>query len=305
VKAVFEPIRPHENHSFFVRDLMEPVFSAPWHYHPELELTLILNGSGLRFVGDSAEPFGKWDFVLIGSNLPHFWRILGDPPKPQSHAVVAQFKTELFDLRAFPELNNICLLLAGCARGLWFYSRTAQHLQKRFESIPHLKGAARLACLIDTLEALAFERLKGRFQTLSSEGFAPDLDTLTEVRIRKACEFIFTRFHLRLRLIEIARSASMTQWAFCRFFHHNMGMGVFEFIHRVRTGHASRLLMETDSKIIDIAFDCGYQNLSNFNRWFLAIRGETPSAFRKRWHASSNGHIKPREAGADAHLLAH
>src|ERR1700751_6136292 len=177
MKAVFEPIRPHENHSFFVRDLMEPVFSAPWHYHPELELTLILNGSGLRFVGDSAEPFGKWDFVLIGSNLPHFWRILGDPPKPQSHAVVAQFKIELFDLQAFPELNNICLLLAGCARGLWFYSRTAQHLQKRFESIPHLEGAARLACLIDTLEALAFERLKGRFQTLSSEGFAPDLDT--------------------------------------------------------------------------------------------------------------------------------
>jgi AraC-like DNA-binding protein len=65
-----------------------------------------------------------------------------------------------------------------------------------------------------------------------------------------------------------------------------MGIPLTTFIHRVRIGHASRLLSESDEKVVDIALESGYANLSNFNRWFLAIKGETPSAFRTKWRAA-------------------
>jgi AraC-like DNA-binding protein len=78
----------------------------------------------------------------------------------------------------------------------------------------------------------------------------------------------------------------MSPWAFSRFFHRNMGIPLTTFIHRVRIGHASRLLSESDEKVVDIALESGYANLSNFNRWFLAIKGETPSAFRSKWRAA-------------------
>jgi hypothetical protein len=61
-------------HSLDIRHERGTHFANPWHYHPELELNLILAGEGIRFVGDSVAPFGPGELVLLGPHLPHLWQ---------------------------------------------------------------------------------------------------------------------------------------------------------------------------------------------------------------------------------------
>src|ERR1700759_5748625 len=69
----FENVPTDVGTSFKVRQFEWPRFPFNWHYHPEVELPLIVHGRGLRFVGDSVERFGDGDLCLFGSNTPHCW----------------------------------------------------------------------------------------------------------------------------------------------------------------------------------------------------------------------------------------
>jgi AraC-like DNA-binding protein len=288
MKALFEAVPQEEQHSFFIREVFEPRFTAPWHFHPEFELTLILSGSGIRFVGDSAELYGKHDLVLLGPNLPHLWSTTGKSLKSPAHAVVAQFSEAFIsgELFRLPELTKICQLAQKAVGGLAFSSACARAIEPRFRSILLLHGAGRLTCLLETLEFLASQTRQNKPRVLCSSSYEPDLGTVSLNRVKRACDFVLQHFQSNITLSETARAANMSPSAFSRFFHRNMGIPLTTFIHRVRIGHASRLLAESDEKVVDIALESGYANLSNFNRWFLAIKGETPSAFRTKWRAA-------------------
>ena len=289
MKALFEAVPQEEQHSFFIREVLEPRFTAPWHFHPEYELTLILSGSGIRFVGDSAELYGKHDLVLLGPNLPHLWSTTGKSLKSPAHAVVAQFSEafisgELFKL---PELTKICKLAQKATWGLAFSVCLRQGDRTAFPKYSSSSWRR-------TAEPAYWRHWNSWLRKLAkvSPGFSvhrayePDLGTVSLNRVKRACDFVLQNFQSNITLSDTARAASMSPWAFSRFFHRNMGIPLTTFIHRVRIGHASRLLSESDEKVVDIALESGYANLSNFNRWFLAIKGETPSAFRTKWRAA-------------------
>ena len=59
--------------SFSVRRDLFPINNR-WHYHSEVELIHIKKGEGTQFIGDSIKRFKSGDVVLVGSNLPHYWR---------------------------------------------------------------------------------------------------------------------------------------------------------------------------------------------------------------------------------------
>lgn len=286
MKAAFELVRKDERTSLFARDLIEPVFSAVWHFHPELELTLILNGSGIRFVGDTAEPFSKHDLVLLGPNLPHFWSITGRVPPAPAHAVFTQFRSELITAStlAVPEFQAIRNFVESARLGIVFPEQVAKEIEPQYRQIPFLKGVRRLTSLLETLDKLSHDAAEGRGRQLCSPHYQPEIDDIAQRRIKRACDFISQNFRNRIRLEDVACAAHLSPAAFCRFFRRVMGMPVTDFVHQVRISHAARLLAESEDKIVNIAFASGYRNLSNFNRWFLAIRQETPRQFRKKWH---------------------
>jgi hypothetical protein len=112
VKPHLEEISPiYASKSFKFLKVELEAFPHLWHYHPEIELTYIQKGRGIRYVGDQIDAFQEGDLVLLGENLPHTWATQGEQKTSMQCGIVFQFPVALF--RNFPELSHIVDFLIG------------------------------------------------------------------------------------------------------------------------------------------------------------------------------------------------
>jgi AraC-like DNA-binding protein len=280
MRARFENIVPATDRSFRVEERRIARFDAPWHFHPEVELTYIVASSGRRFVGDSIEPFAAGDLVLLGPNLPHFWHNEGRRRKTErAHSIVVQFRPDFLG-GAFlekPELAPVRRLLVRAQRGLAFSSARLAPAVARLRALPRLHGIEALASLLQILGLLAAAQAR----PLATGAEAPQLDLKAESRLSRAYAFMLARFRDPIRLEEIARAAAMSPAAFSRFFKRSTRRNVSTVLNELRVGHAARLLQETDRSVAVIALESGFPTLSNFNRRFRELRRCTPTEFRR------------------------
>ena len=92
---------------------------------------------------------------------------------------------------------------------------------------------------------------------------------------------------------DLARIAGLSTGAFSRSFRRHTGLALVQFITRLRVNFACNLLMENEElRITEVCFASGFNNLSNFNRQFLKLKGTTPS---RSGHSCAR--ISPRVAG--------
>lgn len=282
MKARFEKVIVGENRLFVAFESWNTRFHVPYHFHPELELTGILDGYGRRIVGDAIEPFAPGDLVLIGANVPHQYSSTGSLPdrRKQAGCVCLQFLPEVFG-PAFLESQDgqpVKRLLDRAIRGFSFSGPVAKEVTARIRELVSRSGPGRFGMLIEVLEALA--RCKST-RELTSHGFPTTLDRREASRVSSACEFIQQRFEQDITQADAAAHVSLSPSAFSRMFRAATGLTFTTFLISVRVSEACRRLMETDDTIAAIAFRCGFNNLSNFNRRFLAIKGVPPKAYRR------------------------
>lgn len=266
--------------SFHVEERSIARFDAPWHFHPEIELTLIVASRGRRFVGDSIEPFAEGDLVLLGPNLPHFWHNEGrQPPGAKAHSVVTQFRRDFLgpEIWAKPEFSAVRNLCARSVRGLQFPGPAGRQAAARLRALPALEGLPRLLELLAVLGLLAAARGS---RPLASAAYVPSIDSRAEERLARVYTFLMRNFRDSLSLTQIARVAAMTPEAFSRYFKRATGRNVSVFLNELRIDHAGRRLRETPCRVADIAAEAGFPALSNFNRRFRERTGFTPRAYR-------------------------
>src|SRR6185436_14189073 len=274
MKANVERVSTGGGASFICRRRTDPRFGFYWHVHPEIELTHIVRSRGRRFVGDSIEPYEDGDLVLVGPNLPHTWD--SDPRRRGPHeAVFCQFSESFLgpDFLRAPELAPVRRLLDRASQGLRFTGKTQKAVAHRMGSMDRLPGLARLAALLETLDLLARSR---DVRPLSSREFVPGLRRGDAGRIDRVCRFLNERCTGRITLAEAAAAAHLSIPAFSRFFRRKTGRTLVAYLNELRTGLACRALIESDRSISDIAFDSGFNNLSNFNRRFLGLKKMSP-----------------------------
>ena len=277
--AWFEKIPLLPGRSLACREVKVPYFTTPWHFHPEMELTLIVTGRGLRYVGDSIAPFQDGDLVLLGPNLPHYW--WKDPAdRRRAHSVVVQFRADfLAGGGSWPEAAGLARLFARSNRGHRFHGAARRRMAAAMQALPALAPWRQVLSVLSILSEPAGAR---DAEALSSAGYAPTLDPEGGRRMAAACRYVHERFAERIRQPEAARRASLSPAAFSRYFHRHMGKTFEAYVNEVRIGQACRLLLEESVTIAEAAFAVGYNNLSNFNRRFRAVAGCAPSAFRAR-----------------------
>ncbi len=274
--------KSHGARSFRVRRHNFPYFLKVWHCHPEIELVLLLESTGTRFVGDSIEKFEPGQVVLLGENLPHMWMnddVYFDPDSNlKADAIAVHFKVDFLGMRFFeaPELQKVQDMINRAGQGILFRGVEEQIRDILFDLLT-APSLGRIIKLLSVLKILADWK---DYSYLSSKGFAQSFDPSPSNHLNQVYEYIYTHFHRTITLREIAEIAHMNPSAFSRFFKRIHKKTFTRYLNEIRIGYACKLLIEGELKIAAICYDSGFNNLSNFNRQFKRIRGMSPTEYQ-------------------------
>ena len=280
-----------EDESFNVQLEEGSSFYPVRHYHPEVQLTLIMEGSGTRFIGNSIASFEEGDLFLIGSNVPHVFRneqqAKTDKQESKVKSLSIYFKPDALGNTFFqlPETRHISLLLTEASRGIEISRAGTGDVKDLFQQIWMLSGFDRLQKLLEILNKISISRKHRIISQLAYERPLKDDDNR---RISEVFDFVIKNYTEEINLQQVASIANLSHTAFCRYFKLHTRQTFTEFLNRTRIGQASRLLRETRQSVSEIGYSCGYNNIPYFNREFKKITGITPMNFRREYQKQAN-----------------
>ncbi len=260
-----------------------------WHCHDEYELHLITDTSGKVFVGDYVGQFEPGQLVLIGSHLPHNWVSTDVPASGVAlRDMVLLFSDEPLRRSAewMVELRDTLPMLDRARYGIEFLG-VSESIRPQLERIKVLRGGERLAVFLGMMCQLA---RCSDYRLLSS--VPPKIAPASKADMGKMgpiIDFITQNCSEALCLNALSERVGMSRTQFSRQFRMATGSNFTHFVNRVRIAKACQLLMETDRYIGNVCYDVGFNNLANFNRRFLEIKGMTPRAFRRQVEARLQG----------------
>lgn len=279
---LYEQLPKDSEYGINIIEVEVPYLDVPWHFHPETEIIYIEKSTGSRFVGDHSESFREGDIGLIGSNLPHVWR--SDPiyhkhiPGLLARVLVVHFNEQIFKgpIASLPEMQGVNQLLYESQFGLKFFGAAQSHIEIQMKAIIRAKGIDRLLRLIDMLD---FMSKTGDKKLLASAGYSKIRKSVDFDRFDKAHRYMIENFHKNITLEEVSGIVGMTPTSFCRYFKKHTKKSFLSVLHEIRIGHACKLLLESKLNISGISYECGFNNLSNFNEQFKKIKGISPSQY--------------------------
>lgn len=254
---------------------MAASFAAPWHFHPEYELTYIKQSSGIRYVGNHMADFAAGDLVLLGSNLPHCWKNLQTSSTP-AKSLVIQWPVTLIGQQ--PEFDGINQLLRQANRGICF--KESPVALEILACMERLLAASPLDAYLQLVQTLSLLTKEAAPIFLANQSYTYDGSDLTSTRLQHVQAFVNEHYRRKLSLAEVAGHVHLSEQAFSRFFSRAMGRPFFQFLNEYRINRAARLLLETKDSITDIGYACGYDSLPFFFRKFKEFKGVTPGRFR-------------------------
>lgn len=275
------PLTQSDCFTLFTRVKSE--FDFPLHYHEEYELNFISNAKGAkRVVGDHLEEIDELELVLVGSNLQHAWFSHKCTSKEITEITV-QFHKDLFDEKFLNrnQLSFIRSMLEKSSRGILFSKETILQLMPRIKALDKLHGFDSMLELMSILHDLSTSR---NMRLLSDASFNSNQNEPMNYhsrRIEKTLEYMNKNFDKQISLSDVAKLANMSDVSFSRFFKQRTGNTFVENQTQIRLGHASRMLIDTTQSVAEIAYHCGFNNISNFNRIFKKKKGCTPKEFRE------------------------
>lgn len=283
-KVITETPPLSEKDCFYMVDRDKEAFTYPLHKHEAMELNFVEHCDGARrIVGDSIEVLGKYDLVLVGSGLEHAW----DQYDCQSHSIheiTIQFPPDLLgeQFLAKNQLSSLRALFQNAKRGIAFELNTIMELYGKLTAITQSQpGFYRMLKLLEILYELS---LQENYHLLASRSFSNVKKEPESVRVRQVEEYIDMNYKREIRLKTLADIAEMTPAAFSRYFRMKTGKTVSDYIIDIRLGHAARQLVDSTNSVADICYECGFNNISNFNRIFKKKKGCSPTAFRENYH---------------------
>jgi AraC-like DNA-binding protein len=279
VKALFEQVTPGIESSISILELNMARFDAPYHFHPELELTWIRKGYGKRYIGGKVSDFESDDLVLVGSNVPHCWINEIGTSEKNVLATVIQFKKnfagEMF--WELPELMEISKLLEMSKSGLMIKGMTRQKVITKMTKLTKVDGFFKLALFIEILHDISSSAEIEIIDLQSTELVFSTSDTM---RFQKVFAYLIDNYQEEVTLKNVAGIANLTPTAFCRYFKNVTRKTLVQIVTEFRINQACQLLRNSEKTVNEICFECGFGNISYFNKTFKAITEYAPLQYR-------------------------
>ncbi|GAA4238362.1 AraC family transcriptional regulator [Postechiella marina] len=281
MKAQLEKISSPPQNSFKIFEFKEDEFDAPWHFHPEFELTFIVKSGGMRYVGDSVMEFEAEDLVLIGENLPHCWKNTEDN-KEKSQSIVVQWGDDVMGAGWLnnPEFAGIARLLWSASRGVQFETVTVKKVAPLLVAMLKQEPFDKILTFLRVLKILSESKNK---KYLSGVGFTSKLTSKSNERINKVHNFVKENYHRPIKLSEVASLVSMGEEPFCRFFKKTFNKTFFFFLNEYKINLACKFLIESDKRVSEVAFLSGYESLPFFYKQFKKLMGCSPLVYQKKY----------------------
>lgn len=275
-----------DNYSFNLTRRRFPHFLNLWHYHPELELVYILESTGTYFIGDGIGRFEPGTVVLIGKNIPHIWlndeEYFCDRSDLLAESFSIYFEKDFWGDAFFqtPELKSIHQLFLRAQQSVHFLDLD-QSILDAIGALYRQEPFERMMLFIRILRKLANHK---EYVLISSPNFMITPSQAEPDKLDRVYDFVLRNFKQQIGAKDAALVACMHPSAFSRFFKRTHKISFTQYLNKVRTGHACKLLMENKLSIKEICYESGYSNVSNFNRQFKKIMNMSPSQYLHYHH---------------------
>lgn len=274
-----------DNEVYKFRHYSDQLFSTNFHFHEEIQINYILEGSGQRVIGDNISNFEEGELTLLGSNLPHVWYSQASNPK---HIETASSITLFIDvekclslLEPLQEVHGIRSFFKQAERGIIFNGKNKNRLTKLLFAINEAEDLERTIYFLQLLDEIVKSE---NYQFISSSSYRNRYSSqdFKGNQVDHIIRFVLENYNKEIKLDEAAEMANMTKQAFCRFFKNRTQKSFIQFVNETRISIACQEMMKTDNLISNIAYDSGFSSLSNFNKIFKSIKGITPRQFKDR-----------------------
>lgn len=269
--------------SLYVIERKKSEFNFPRHCHSEFELNYVENASGARrIVGDCVENIESYDLCLItGNNLEHCWEN-GDCTSDLIREITIQFSSHLLgpELLSKKQFSSIQEMFVKAQNGISFPLATIIRVRSLLNSLTH--DDIGFYSVVNFLSLMYELSLCPDMKILSSSSFAKSEQINKSRRIKIVDEYVKKNYaRANLNLSEIADLANMNSSSFSKFFKMHSGKHFTDYLTDIRIGNVTRLLVDSKKSIAEICYECGFNNISNFNRTFLKKKNCSPKGFRE------------------------
>lgn len=280
-KVFTEITRLSEKDCFYIVERHKTEFTYPLHQHKEFELNFIEKGKGVRrVVGDSVEEIGDFELVLVGGeDLEHVWE-QGNCKSKDIREITIQFSGDIFGeaLMSKNQFASIRRMLRRAEHGLSFPLSAIMKVYSTLDTIA--AETERFVQFLKFMYILYELSISDEARILASSSFAHTERSTESRRVQKVKQYINDHYAEPLKLSDLAELVGMSPVAFSRFFRQRTGRTLSDYIVDIRLGFAARMLVDSSKNISEICYECGFNNLSNFNRTFKMKRNYTPRDFR-------------------------
>lgn len=279
MEPLFQKIEIEEGRLFVVKNNVVRHFNNVFHFHPEYEITFLNRGSGQCLMGDRFVNFNEGDLFFLGPNFPHSWR--SDHTSKQSHSLVIQLNHQLWKggILNAREMEGICKLLSFCSRGIKFNPELSKNIGRQMFEVLSQDKTRGLLTILDILYQLSESE---HYEMMASPAFRSSAKQTDYLKINKAYQFVQENFQKEIELSDVASLINMTPSGFCRYFKKITRQTFFSYLNEYKVGIACRLLSEPEFNITEISYKSGFQSISNFNKQFKLITGDSPKDYRKK-----------------------
>lgn len=266
--------------------LEETQFDRTFHSHPEYQLFMVLRGQGTRFIGDNIKPFGAGDLVFTGPNLPHIWKndnsYFDNRDQPKTLGIVVYFHEDFLGdiIHEKEEMQSIRLLFERAERGLEIQGRTKKIVGKMMAELLEVNGISQVILLLKILNTIA--ECTETFPIAHIDYVRVNNKTETD-RINMIYDFVLKNFRKKINLEEVSDLVNMTPTSFSRYFKSRVNKSFSDYLKEVRIDYARKLINQNEMSINQVSYESGYNTLSNFNKQFKEITGQTPLHYRNEY----------------------
>lgn len=253
-------------------------FYPHYHTHAENQLTLIIKGKGIAYIGDQIIEFKPDDIFLFGKKLPHVFKA-EQSQNTEVESISVFFLNEFLgaEFLQIPESGLLSELFKDAKRGIRINDNSSTQLGAMLRKITGFHGLERILAILNILQAIT--QLEIEF--ITGPDYRRPRRQADGEKINDVFNFLTSNYDKDISLADVAETAHMSPTAFCRYFKQHTRKSYSRFLNEIRVAQACKLLQTKADAISDIAYRTGFNNISNFNRQFKKITGSTPSEYQK------------------------